>query len=55
MKLPADPSPLTEGVQHPARTTEEVLEEIALGEAELAAGHHVGWDELKAQLRHWRR
>jgi len=33
----------------------EILEEIAAGEMEIAAGQHVGWDEVRAGLRKWRR
>ena len=33
----------------------EVLEEIAMGEADIAAGNHIGWKELKAGLRKWQR
>ena len=32
-----------------------VLEEIALGEMDIAAGNHVSWDEVKAGLQRWRR
>nr|WP_320133917.1 type II toxin-antitoxin system Phd/YefM family antitoxin [uncultured Holophaga sp.] len=33
----------------------QILEEIALGEMEIAAGSHVGWDEVKSGLQKWRR
>ena len=33
----------------------EILEEIAMGEADIAAGNHVPWNEVKAGLRKWRR
>ena len=32
-----------------------LLEEIAMGEADIAAGNHVAWTEAKAGLRKWRR
>ena len=32
-----------------------LLEEIAMGEMDIAAGHHLGWDEVKAGLQRWRR
>ena len=32
-----------------------LLEEIAMGEMEIAAGKHVGWDDVKAGLKKWRR
>lgn len=33
----------------------DILEEIAMGEMDIAAGNHVAWDEVKAGLRKWRR
>jgi len=33
----------------------DLLEEIAMGEMDIAAGNHVAWDEVKAGLRKWRR
>ena len=33
----------------------QILEEIALGEMDIAAGNHVGWDEVKLRLQKWRR
>ena len=33
----------------------EILEGIALGEMDIAAGNHVSWEEVKAGLRKWRR
>ena len=33
----------------------QVLEEIALGEMDIAAGHHVGWKEVKSGLQKWKR
>ena len=32
-----------------------LLEEIALGEMDIAAGNHVAWDDVKAGLQRWRR
>jgi len=32
----------------------QILEEIALGEMEIASGNHVGWDEVKLGLQKWR-
>jgi prevent-host-death family protein len=32
-----------------------VLEEIAMGEMEISAGEHVGWEDVKAGLRKWQR
>lgn len=32
-----------------------ILEEIARGEMDLAAGNHVSWAEVKAGLQKWRR
>ena len=33
----------------------DMLEAIAMGEMDIAAGNHAGWDEVKAGLRKWRR
>ena len=32
-----------------------VLEEIALGEMDIAAGNHVDWEQVKAGLQKWKR
>ena len=32
-----------------------LLQEIAMGEMDIAAGRHVSWDQVKAGLQKWRR
>jgi prevent-host-death family protein len=31
-----------------------LLEEIALGEMDIAGGHHVAWEQVKAGLQKWK-
>ena len=33
----------------------QVLEEITLGEMDIAAGNHIGWEQVKAGLQRWKR
>ncbi len=33
----------------------KILEEIAMGEMDIAAGNHVSWKEVKAGLKKWRK